>query len=487
MGRDPDGAGRTGREHMMRVTGLHGTTLRRTTGLVAALLLALLAAACGTTTTGDDDTGDADAEAPVATEAPAEDGADDAPADAATDDGATEDLATEDGPEATEDEEVEPATPAGDVPGVTEDTILLGSTLPITGIAAAAGEGLLSGITIAVDEVNAAGGIDGRMLELVALDDGFDPTRTVANGRRLIEEEGVYAMASPAGSQGLPGIWDFVAQAGTIVWGPVSPADPQLQEVYILGPDRGNQMQICTDYATEQGLTQVGLIGQDNQLGEEGNAGMELAAAANGVDYVGFERVEVLSQDISSAVLNMRDAGAEAIMLSTDNVQAALIMQETQALGYDVFLCADNGGGGTGGPNTVSSAGAAADGFVGGLQVALPTSTDNDAVTAWRELAEAYTGEGEAQKTSNFSLQTYYYTRALIDIIDRLDGDLAYERFHEVAESLVDEPLDLGALPALACGPLPDGHGCASGAALAEYSVDDESWTIVRDFAEPNQ
>ncbi len=117
----------------------------------------------------------------------------------------------------------------------------------------------------------------------------------------------------------------------------------------------------------------------------------------------------------------------------------------------------------------------------------MPTNTDNEAVAAWRELAEAYTGEGEAQKTSNFSLQTYYYTRALIEIIDRLDGDLAYESFHAEAESLADDPMDLGALPVLACGPLPDGHDCAAGAALAQYSVDDETWTVIRDFAVPNE
>src|SRR5690606_5399091 len=141
---------------------------------------------------------------------------------------------------------------------------LMGTTLPITGPAAGAGEGLLAGIQIAVNEVNEAGGIDGRTIELIPLDDGFDPARTVSNMRRLIEEEGVYAMPSPAGSQGIPGAWEFVDQAGTIVWGPVSPPDPQLQPAYILGPGRGEQMRICADYAAEQGLTRVGLIGQDN-------------------------------------------------------------------------------------------------------------------------------------------------------------------------------------------------------------------------------
>lgn len=427
--------------------------------LVGAVLLTLVTAACGDSAVSQGDSaagGESAAEENTAASTEADTGA------------TEEDTAAASG---------EP------VPGVTDDTIRLGTTLPITGPAALAGEGLVSGINIAIEEVNAAGGIDGRQVELVALDDSFDPPRLVANARRLIEEEQVYAMASPAGSQALPGIWEFVEQAGTIVWGPVSPQDPQIQEVYILGPGRGQQLHICTDYAAEQGLTKIGLIGQDNELGEEGNRGVEAAVAANeGLEFVGFERVEVLSQEVSSAVLNLRDAGAEAIMLATDNTQASLVMQQTDQLGYDVLLCADNGGGGTGGPNSVGPAGAAAEGFLGALQQELPTSEDNEAVAAWRTLAEAYTGQGSGQKLSNFSLQTYYYTRALFELLDRLEGDLAYENFHAEAEALADDPLDLGALPALACGPMPDGHSCANGAALAQYDVAAQAWSVVRDF-----
>lgn len=383
--------------------------------------------------------------------------------------------------------ETEAAAPVDNtgVPGVTESSIKLGTTLPITGVAATAGLGLVSGIQIAIDEANAAGGIDGRTLELVALDDGFDPPRLVANARRLIEEEEVYAMASPAGSQALPGIWDFVQDAGTVVWGPVSPKDPEIQQTYILGPGRGEQLRVCTDYAAEQGLTKIGLIGQDNELGEEGNAGVEEGVAANDLEYVGYERVEVLSQDVSSAVSNLQSAGAEAIMLATDNVQAALVMQETDKLGYDALLCADNGGGGTGGPNSVGPAGAAADGFIGALQVELPTNLDNEAVATWDELAEAYGGQGADAKKTNFSLQTYYYTRALLEVFDRMEGDFAYDNFHAVAEATGDEPIDLGALPTIACGPLPDGHKCAAGAALAQYDASAEEWTVIRDFQSP--
>jgi branched-chain amino acid transport system substrate-binding protein len=363
-------------------------------------------------------------------------------------------------------------------PGVSDDTIRLGTTLPISGTAALAGQGLLAGIELAVEEANEAGGINGRELELVALDDTFDIPRNVANMRRLVEEDEVYAIVSPAGSQALPGSWELIEETNTIVWGPVSPADPQLPSVFILGPSRTEQLQIGFDYMVEQGVTKIALIGQDNELGAEGEAAVENGMAVHpDVELVASEKVEPRSQDVASAVLNVRDAGAEGLLLATDNTQAALILQQVESLGMDIIVISDNGAGGTGGPNMVDAAGDAAEGFIGGLQVALPTS-EEPAVVAWRELAEA---SGKEQATSNFSLQTYSYTKGFLDILTALGDDLSYESFIAAAEST---PIETNGLsPNIECGPLPDGHSCAAGAALAQYS--DGEWTVIRDFGPP--
>jgi branched-chain amino acid transport system substrate-binding protein len=364
-------------------------------------------------------------------------------------------------------------------PGIDDETIRVGTTLPISGTAALAGQGLLAGIELAVEEANANGGVNGRQLELVALDDGFDIPRNVANMRRLVEEEGVYAILSPAGSQALPGSWELIEETNTIVWGPVSPADPQLPSVFILGPSRTEQLRIGFDYMVEQGVTKIALIGQDNELGAEGEAAVESGLEAHpDVELVASEKVEPRSQDVNSAVLSARDAGAEGILLATDNTQAALVLQQVQSLGMEVIVVSDNGAGGTGGPNMVDAAGDAAEGFIGGLQVALPTS-DEPSVVAWRELAEASDKE---QAVSNFSLQTYSYTRGFIDLLTGLGDDMSYESFIAAAEST---PIETNGLsPNIVCGPLPDGHSCAQGAALAQYS--DGEWAVIRDFGPPS-
>lgn len=147
-------------------------------------------------------------------------------------------------------------------PGITDTEIVIGATLPLTGTAALAGQGLRAGLEIAKDEINKAGGINGRKIKLVLLDDGFKADRVVTNVRRLVSQDNVYALVAPAGSQGLPGTWPFIKESGTPVWGPVSPADPEQREVYLLSATRAAQLKVAIDYYADQGFTKLGVVQQ---------------------------------------------------------------------------------------------------------------------------------------------------------------------------------------------------------------------------------
>jgi ABC-type branched-subunit amino acid transport system substrate-binding protein len=84
-------------------------------------------------------------------------------------------------------------------PGVTDSEIKLGQTQPFSGpVSAASAEGRSSAAYF--DMINAQGGINGRNVKLIALDDGFVPPRTVEQTRRLVEEDNVLAMVGSLGS-----------------------------------------------------------------------------------------------------------------------------------------------------------------------------------------------------------------------------------------------------------------------------------------------
>lgn len=367
--------------------------------------------------------------------------------------------------------------------GVTKTSIKIGSTQPITGVAAIAGQGLYAGVKIAVDEVNAKGGINGRLIEFVSLDDTFDVPRSVANMRRLVEQEKVYAILSPAGSQALPASWNLIKETRVPVWGPVSPADAKIEPLFILGPSRTEQLRKGIDWHAKNGCTKLALIGQPNELGAEGKKAVELQLKVHkGMKLVASEEVAVRSQEITNAVLKVRDAGAQCLVMATDNVQVALVLKKIQELGLNIKVASDNGAGGTGGTNMVNLAGTAADGFVGGLQVNLPTDTSQVGVRAWRTLADKST---LPQATNNFSLQTYTYTKSFFKALERLGDDLNWNRLYQLLEA--EKVNNLGAAPNITCGPLPTGRSCAKGAALAQYNATAKSWTIVSPFGPPEE
>ncbi|WP_419918199.1 ABC transporter substrate-binding protein [Candidatus Poriferisocius sp.] len=474
--------------------------------LALLFAVALVAAACG----NDDDDGTGAGEpaptsTPASTEAPDSDGGmgdgDDDHGDGDDDDhgdGDDDDHGDDDHGDGDDDDhgdevagsdgmgECASAT-EGDVRGVDKENgvITIGSSQPFTGRAAVAGEGLIAGIIMAVAEVNANGGIDGCTFELVWEDDRFEIEQMVTNVRKMIEQDKVWAFVGTAGSQAIPSTYPDIEAAGTPLWGPVSPADQDIQEVYLTNPTRTEQGRICIDYFAEQGAKKVAAIGQDNELGEEAFNAIDMQAPVHGMEIVAKEEVEVLSDAVAPAVLSVIDSGADAVLTALDGTQNGLVLDQFHEAGFDPLVCSDAGSSGSGGQTTVGLAvPEAADGYLGALQVALPDSED-EFVQHWAELWEAYDGPGSESLAPNFSLQTYSIAIAFFELFDRLNGDYSYENFHATAEALVDDPIMVPSIPIVACGPLPGGHSCASGAGISEYDAETESWVQIRDFLAP--
>ncbi|HEY1287939.1 MAG TPA: ABC transporter substrate-binding protein, partial [Burkholderiales bacterium] len=92
--------------------------------------------------------------------------------------------------------------------GVTSDRILLGQSVALTGPAAELGIQMRNGAKTYFDHVNALGGVHGRKIELITLDDGYEPTRTAPNTKKLIEENKVFALfgyvGTPTSSAAMP-------------------------------------------------------------------------------------------------------------------------------------------------------------------------------------------------------------------------------------------------------------------------------------------
>src|SRR6201996_7295479 len=102
--------------------------------------------------------------------------------------------------------------------GITDDTITLGAFGPITGPAAYIGLAGRDGANLAIKEINAAGGINGRKLSMVFEDDGHSPTKALAAVKKLIDQDHVFMIFCVAGSNGTLGTIDFVRENGRVMY-----------------------------------------------------------------------------------------------------------------------------------------------------------------------------------------------------------------------------------------------------------------------------
>ncbi len=93
-----------------------------------------------------------------------------------------------------------PASGPGDATGVTDTTIKIGVHAPVTGAAAIPQQSFAKGIGVYFDAVNRAGGINGRKVDVIFKDDGFDPNKARTECKRLVEQEKVFLLIGGAGA-----------------------------------------------------------------------------------------------------------------------------------------------------------------------------------------------------------------------------------------------------------------------------------------------
>ena len=436
-----------------------------------ALLLAigLFAAACGS-----DDGDEATDTAEDTTEDTAEEATDDTTEDAEADeDDAADEEADEDAEAAAGGACAEPGQ------GIEDAVIKIGSTQPLSGGAATAGEAFKAGLEAAAQERNDAGGINGRMIELTILDDGFEAARSVANVRRLGDEDEVFAVLSPAGSANLPGSWEYLSQKGLPMFAPVLPPDPDQQEVYLIGTGHSDQVRLIVDWLADQGVTSIGLLRQDNDLGAAFKAGLEEQAPKHSIEIVAEEVVEPQSTDVSAQVLNIRSAEPDAVISGADNTQTALLLDQAFDLGWDPIIIGNSS---TAGPGAVGTVGAAApeaaEGFYGSAILAFTTS-DAPEVQAYRAAMDA---AGHSDVADNaFGLQAYAHSIVFYNVLESMGDDLCWDALHAALESL--SGFETGLVAPVTFGPVPGGHSGTTGARIAQYNGGE--WEFITDFLQP--
>jgi branched-chain amino acid transport system substrate-binding protein len=110
-------------------------------------------------------------------------------------------------------------------PGVGADKIVFGQAAALEGPAAALGSGMRDGILAAFAEANKAGGVNGRKLELLSVDDGYDPNKSIEATKKLLNDDKVFALIGPVGTPTSSATQPIATENGVPFIGPFTGAE----------------------------------------------------------------------------------------------------------------------------------------------------------------------------------------------------------------------------------------------------------------------
>lgn len=289
----------------------------RVFGIALAVAAAVLAG-CG----GGDDTDAADEPADAADEpTDAVDGADEPTADApagTADDGLDGTMAGEPADAADGPDEVT-AEPVG-VGGVSDERVLFGQSAVFSGPAQQLGTEMKLGIEAAFHERNDAGGVHGRLLELTALDDSYEPRRAYENTQRLVDDEGVFALIGEVGTPTSRSAYPLAHARGVPFVAPFTGAeflrDAELANVINLRASYYQETEHMVARLTEDlGVTRVAVLYQNDSYGQAGLDGVMLALQKRDLEPVASWYYPRNSTAVKTAVLNFVEADPEAVVM----------------------------------------------------------------------------------------------------------------------------------------------------------------------------
>ncbi len=219
----------------------------------------------------------------------------------------------------------QPATTApSTINGVTDTEILFGMSAPFSGSAKELGRGMKTGVEVAFAAVNEAGGIYGRKLQLIALDDGYEPARTKETMKELIEKRKVFGIIGNVGTPTAAVAAPFALDHKTLFFGaftgaPLLRKDPPDRYVFNYRASYAEETAAVVRYLVEQRRVkpdQIAVFAQEDGYGDAGYAGVasELRRKYQRdpatILRVGYKRNSADVQDAVGKVLAAKDIRA---------------------------------------------------------------------------------------------------------------------------------------------------------------------------------
>jgi branched-chain amino acid transport system substrate-binding protein len=202
---------------------------------------------------------------------------------------------------------------------VSHAQILIGQTAGFTGTVGAGVKETTDGAKLYLDAVNAKGGVSGQKIELISLDDKFDPKLSLDNARALIEDQNVVAMFLSRGTPHTEAIIPLLDKYGVALVGPSSGAmvlhQPVKKHIFNVRAPYQREAEKAVAHLSSMGITRIGIIYADDSFGADGVAGAQKGLAMAKLTAAVLEKFTRSKPDFSNIAPKAYQSNAQAIIM----------------------------------------------------------------------------------------------------------------------------------------------------------------------------
>ncbi len=230
--------------------------------------------------------------------------------------------------------------------GISPTEIVIGTHQDLSGPIKVWGVPVSNGMKMAVEEINAAGGINGRKLKLILEDNGYDPKKAVLASQKMIERDKVFAMVGPMGSPTVLAAQDILFDAGVLQLFPLTaaeftyrfdPAKPQERLKFNnLLPYVESTRAALKFMMENKAFKKPCLMHQDDEYGKSVLDGFTHQLEAMKVQPASITSYKRGASDFSAQVAKMKSDGCDLVVLGTVIRETIGAMSEAKKLGWDV-------------------------------------------------------------------------------------------------------------------------------------------------------
>jgi ABC-type branched-subunit amino acid transport system substrate-binding protein len=338
---------------------------------------------------------------------------------------------------------------AAQQPGVSDTEIVIGGSNSFSGPLAFTGEQITKyGVDLYFKVINDAGGIHGRKIRTIYYDDAYRPQDAVANTKKLVEQDRVFAIIIPQGSPPVVATLDYLEENKVPLLFPYQSSPVTRGKRYVVQgmtlSDRSSKMMI--DYlAGQRKIKKFAALYQDDEYGKSFLTAFEKDLARFGLKLVAAESVKRGVTDVSAQIAKLQAAKPEVTFLVLVPGPGAQALKERQKIGWTDTIMVSTG------PLTderyLALAGDAAERVEGLSLWPDPVSSDLPGVKLYREHMSRYFPQNEPNR---YSIAGYTAALLFAEGAKRAGRNLSRESLMAAFESF--KGYDTGILPPITIG-----------------------------------